>query len=319
MQRFKRITLVVNTDGVSDALLERAEDVATRNSASITCVTVMARTPTEMTYMFAGLDGGIGPSLEADLTEYHTGRLNEIAERLRGKGLTVDTKLLHGTAFIEIIRHVMADEVQMVIKEAEPSPMPAILRGPDLHLLRKCPCPVWLLNNVTEPCAKRIVAAVDPDPEDKVRDALNREVMDLATTLARQDKARLHVVNAWFLEEESALRSSIVRAADAEVDTLVGHVEEKSRARLDALLADYQEFNDLMQVVHVKGVPADILAEYAQAEEIDTIVMGTVPRTSLAGFFIGNTAETVLNRVGCSVLAVKPEGFVSPVAPLEMA
>jgi len=33
----------------------------------------------------------------------------------------------------------------------------------------------------------------------------------------------------------------------------------------------------------------------------------------VAGFFIGNTAESVLQQVNCSVLTVKPEGFVSPV------
>jgi nucleotide-binding universal stress UspA family protein len=31
---------------------------------------------------------------------------------------------------------------------------------------------------------------------------------------------------------------------------------------------------------------------------------------------IGNTAERVLDAVDCSVLVVKPEGFVSPVTPL---
>jgi len=40
--------------------------------------------------------------------------------------------------------------------------------------------------------------------------------------------------------------------------------------------------------------------------------MGTVCRTGIAGFLIGNTAENVLNDVDCSVLTVKPEGFASP-------
>ena len=42
--------------------------------------------------------------------------------------------------------------------------------------------------------------------------------------------------------------------------------------------------------------------------------MGTLCRTGIAGFFIGNTAETVLADVHCSVLTVKPQGFVTPVA-----
>jgi len=43
--------------------------------------------------------------------------------------------------------------------------------------------------------------------------------------------------------------------------------------------------------------------------------MGTVCRTGVAGLFIGNTAEKVLRQVDCSLLTVKPEGFVTPVAP----
>jgi nucleotide-binding universal stress UspA family protein len=41
--------------------------------------------------------------------------------------------------------------------------------------------------------------------------------------------------------------------------------------------------------------------------------MGTVCRAGVPGLFIGNTAEKVLRHVSCSVLTVKPEGFVSPV------
>jgi universal stress protein E len=41
--------------------------------------------------------------------------------------------------------------------------------------------------------------------------------------------------------------------------------------------------------------------------------MGTLARSGLDGYFIGNTAETVLQHVACSVLTVKPDGFVSPV------
>jgi len=41
--------------------------------------------------------------------------------------------------------------------------------------------------------------------------------------------------------------------------------------------------------------------------------MGTVCRTGVAGFFIGNTAEMVVQEIDCSVLAIKPDGFVTPV------
>jgi len=41
--------------------------------------------------------------------------------------------------------------------------------------------------------------------------------------------------------------------------------------------------------------------------------MGTVGRIGIRGLFIGNTAEAILNQVECSVLAVKPPGFQTPV------
>ncbi|MDH4124558.1 MAG: hypothetical protein OEW64_03880 [Gammaproteobacteria bacterium] len=33
----------------------------------------------------------------------------------------------------------------------------------------------------------------------------------------------------------------------------------------------------------------------------------------MAGLFMGNTAETILNQIDCSVFTVKPPGFVGPV------
>jgi nucleotide-binding universal stress UspA family protein len=47
--------------------------------------------------------------------------------------------------------------------------------------------------------------------------------------------------------------------------------------------------------------------------KIDLVVMGTVSRTGIPGFIIGNTAETILDQLQCSVLVIKPSGFVSPV------
>jgi nucleotide-binding universal stress UspA family protein len=47
--------------------------------------------------------------------------------------------------------------------------------------------------------------------------------------------------------------------------------------------------------------------------EADLVVMGTVARTGIPGFIIGNTAETILNQIDGSVLAIKPRGFVTPV------
>ena len=56
----------------------------------------------------------------------------------------------------------------------------------------------------------------------------------------------------------------------------------------------------------------EILA-YLQRHRVDLLCMGTVARSGLRGLLTGNTAENVLPWIDCSLLAVKPQGFVTPV------
>jgi universal stress protein E len=65
----------------------------------------------------------------------------------------------------------------------------------------------------------------------------------------------------------------------------------------------------------VKGPPAELLPELASRLDANLIVMGTVARRGLSGLIMGNTAENMMRAVGCSILTVKPEGFVSPISP----
>ena len=67
------------------------------------------------------------------------------------------------------------------------------------------------------------------------------------------------------------------------------------------------------RVYMLKGDPGHLVPELAAALGVGVIVMGTVSRTGVAGFFMGSAAERILRHVDCSVLTVKPDGFVTPV------
>lgn len=47
--------------------------------------------------------------------------------------------------------------------------------------------------------------------------------------------------------------------------------------------------------------------------------MGTVARSGIPGLVYGNTAEKVLQGINCSIVAVKPDEFVSPVVVEDQA
>jgi nucleotide-binding universal stress UspA family protein len=63
----------------------------------------------------------------------------------------------------------------------------------------------------------------------------------------------------------------------------------------------------------LKGESGHLIPQLAAKLKVGLIVMGTVSRTGVAGLLIGNSAERILRRVDCSVLTVKPDGFVTPV------
>ena len=62
-----------------------------------------------------------------------------------------------------------------------------------------------------------------------------------------------------------------------------------------------------------KGSARRQIPELARQLQVDCVAMGTGARTGVAGFFIGNTAENILDQLECPVLAIKPPGFFTPV------
>ena len=91
-------------------------------------------------------------------------------------------------------------------------------------------------------------------------------------------------------------------------------LKEESLKKLQKLVLDYAEGAPIEAVV-LDGHPRDAIPEYVADQNIDLIVMGTVCRTGIKGFLIGNTAESIMEDVRCSILALKPQGFVSPISP----
>ncbi|MBT8438598.1 MAG: universal stress protein, partial [Gammaproteobacteria bacterium] len=183
----------------------------------------------------------------------------------------------------------------------------------DLHLLRKCPCPVWIIKPSKRKHFARILAAVDPDPSEPANAGLNKQILELASSLAVREHSELHILHTWYFTYESSLRSGRYKISQAEVDRMVRDTRKRHKLRLDDLLAQH-DFQDVAVKVHLlKGNPGDLIPVTAQKKRVELIVMGTVARTGVPGFIIGNHAEKALNAVDCSVLAVKPDSFVTPV------
>jgi nucleotide-binding universal stress UspA family protein len=94
----------------------------------------------------------------------------------------------------------------------------------------------------------------------------------------------------------------------------VEDVRQRTAADLQQLKQSFGDRLFRVQAVHRRGEPEAVIPQFVVDEGIDLVVMGTVARRGIPGLLIGNTAERILRKLPCSVLAVKPDGFVSPVS-----
>jgi len=318
MKRFKNILCVAAPEGACKPTLERAISLAENNQAQLTVVDMVPRIAAEIVMR----DGGpVSADLQTAMKAERLRALESFTEPYRQR-LHFQHAVLMGTGFLEIIRTVLRNGHDLVIKPAEnPNYLERLFGSDDMHLLRKCPCPVWL----TKPGEKSnygcILAAVDFDPEKPgtVEQQLNQQILELSSSLALSDFAALHLVHAWDAPGEMTVRSWSDNPNEAALSYVEGERAyhqrglDQLREQLSAKLG-IEAYDHLSPRFHLlRGAATRVIPELAKQLQADLVVMGTVARTGISGLFIGNTAEAILEQLRCSVLAIKPLGFVSPV------
>jgi universal stress protein E len=317
MQQFKNILCVIAPEEANRPTLERALTLAENNQAGLTVVDVIPH----ISVGYGLPDGGpISIDLRALVKSEHEQALESFLAPYRER-LPIQHAVLMGTDFLEIIRQVLRHGHDLVIKPADnPHFIDRLFGSEDMHLLRKCPCPVWLSKPGETPKYSSVVAAVDFDLETQSAtvDKLNERILELSCAFAVADFATLHFVHVWDAPFEMTVRSwgHDLSAADGYVEReRMRHQQalDRLRERLKARLNE-ETFGYLSPRFHLhRGAPSQAIPELARQLQADLVVMGTLARTGIAGLFIGNTAETILEQLRCSVLAIKPPGFVTPV------
>lgn len=314
MNRFKNILLVFNPKVNARAAIDQAETLAKQNSARITVCAVVKELPSNMSIALLVLSP---EELFASLMKEHQEQVDGIVSALNKKGVKATAQIKVGIPFIEIIRQVLREEHDLVIVAAEGKTglTERLFGSTSMHLMRKCPCPVWVVKSSSRKKYGHILAAVDttndsPGPD---QDSLNRLIMQLGSSMATTNNSELHILQVWNVYGEGYMtvrgglsETSIRRIRRAAKKQYVEQVDN---------LIDDTDLDDLTVYKHLpraENISKAIVA-LTRNKKIDLLVMGTVCRTGVAGLIIGNTAEKVLNKVDCSVLTVKPEGFISPV------
>ncbi|RON23521.1 universal stress protein [Pseudomonas lini] len=203
----------------------------------------------------------------------------------------------------EILHFVNEMSLALIIKDAnEESALKRVFFTPlDWQLLRDCPVPVHLVTNALNPRPRNVLAIVDVLRSEDQDLVFNDQIIDAATKLAELCEARIELVHVYDW--------TAVYAQDMGMGALplaTGLYEALGVAQHEAFAALAERHGVPTECRHfIEGAPLSSICKFAEDHHTDVIVMGTVQHTGL-NKLLGTTAEQLLHRAPCSVLAIKP-------------
>lgn len=307
MKRFKNILYIL--DGKTLAQHSSADKVATLarlNGARVSAL--IADETTLFDDLSLKISGRFAEITQAILQQ-NTEDLEHFISHERWRDIDINAGHAESSNFISIIHKVLRDKHDLVIKEE------TLDRGIDqlaMRLIRKCPCPVWVVKRDSGDF-KRILAAVDVGSDYPEAKALNKKIVELTHSLAQREQGEAHYLHVWRLEHEVTMRGPRFNVSSEEISTMKKKISEDSLAQLLNLL-DQNHIPRQDDNIHSReGRSEEVIKKSIDDLDVDVIVMGSVGRSGVPGLLIGNKAEKILTTINCTVLTIKPDGFVSPV------
>lgn len=235
---------------------------------------------------------GISPAARAEL--------DKLTARFAAAGAGGELVLSEEKPWLAIVKEALRRKPDMVVlgKHNEED-TGARLGSVAAKVLRKCPTAVWVVKPGSSVPPRKIIAATDLSD-------VGQEAIETAARLARAGDGELHVAHAYQLTMEEQLLSS-------REEGVFERAHERAVAALEEHVTVATAGVEKVERHVTCHAPVPALLALERTLHADLVVMGTVSRGGIPGFLLGNTAEKVLPRTVCSILAVKPHDFISPI------
>lgn len=234
--------------------------------------------------------------------------LQELVAKAKAEGVTASAKIAFGHPWEEMVKAVLTDSFDLVVAGTRNRSRASrlLLGSTGIKLLRTCPCPVWIVKPDPDWNDLNILVASDLTET-------SEQALQFAVSAAQLCEAKMHVIHA--MEDHLGRRMWLTGLPDQQVDSFRQQKRDEAEAQMHEQLShtDFRTLPFGVKVEVVEGPPDVAILDAIDEHGIDLLVMGTAARSGITGLLIGNTAERLLAHVPCSVLAIKPPGFVCPV------
>jgi universal stress protein E len=248
---------------------------------------------------------GDGHIYEKEIRYVSDQKLQVLIQQLKGAGIEVGSETLLGEAFVEISHAVQQERFDLVMTGTRGITgwKQFFVGSTAKKLIRNCPSAVWVVKKEHAAAPKVILAPTD------FSDASRKAVL-AGLWLAEKADAEFHLLH-------------VIDSKDVP-DDLLEHIPLGSSIRQEINKEAEQRLEEFLKtlgegvsriVSHLTwGHPWQEISRIAMKHQADLISIGTVGRSGFKGIVLGNTAERVLDTCDCSILTVKPEDYVSPIA-----
>lgn len=306
MNTIKRILAVIDPTKDVQHGLARSVELAKKSGATITAFMTVYDFSYEMTTM---LSGDEREAMREAVLKDRELWLNDLVSPYNN--LNIETLVVwHNRPYEAIIETVIDQNYDLVIKSThQHGALKSVIFTPtDWHLVRKCPTPVLFVKEMAWPENGNILAAVNAVSENDQHIALNKRIIKDAQFLCELANAKLNLVNAYPATPINiAIEIPEFNPSLYNESVKKHHIESTNALATEFTLTTEQCFIE-------EGLPEDVIPDIANRLNSELVVIGTVGRTGLSAALVGNTAEHVIDSLDCDVLALKPDGYVSPLA-----
>ncbi|MDF0535995.1 universal stress protein UspE [Shewanella yunxiaonensis] len=306
MMDYKKLLVVVDPTSDVQSALARAAELASRNNASVTAFLSIFDLSYEMTSILSNQER---EAMRLGVINQRKAWLADMIKPYLERDIDMKYEVVwHNRPFESIIKFAIDGKFDLLVKGThEHDKLKAVIFTPtDWHLLRKAPLPVLLVKEKSWPLNGKILCAVNVASEDEDHQSLNGRIIEHAQAIASKFNAEIHLVNGY----PGTPVNLAIELPDFDAHTYNETIRMQHEQRVNYLANNYGvDCNNC----HVKeGLPEDVIPEVAEKIDAELVILGTVGRTGFSAALIGNTAEHVIDAINCDLLAIKPDGYKSP-------
>lgn len=231
--------------------------------------------------------------------------VDRLTQDLEKEGIEVESTIDQGIAWFEILKHSVwteSDWIMLSSTRKGQSSDGSVLGSTARKVVRQSKLPVWVVQDSPAKAVKNIAVPIDlTDISGKLVGAGLRlgELLDANVKIVHSVDYSGELVCFRYPDVQKRLteyRRKVRETAHEKIMKLAGE--------------DFNSDNILLSKHNI----SQVLPEMVSKGEADMVVMGSVSRTGIPGFVIGNSAEKLLSRLECSLLVMKPEDWESPIA-----